>query len=66
MKDMLELWAAHDQDLPPYGPYNKQYVGFSHAADEARGLRLDVDVLPGLYRRCGALAGRKAAWNRYI
>ena len=51
MKDIMELWAAHDQDLPPYGPYNKQYVGFSHAADEARGLRLDVDVLPGLYRR---------------
>lgn len=22
--------------------------------------------LPGLYRRCGTLAGRKAAWNRYI
>ena len=51
MKDIMELWTAHDQDLPPYGPYNKQYVGFSHAADETRGLRLDVDVLPGLYRR---------------
>ena len=59
MKDIMELWAAHDQDLPTYGPYNKQYVGFSHAADEARGLRLAVDVPPGLYRRCGTLAERR-------
>ena len=47
----MTQWNSHDQALPAYGPYNKQYVGFSHVADEARGLRLDVDVLPGLYRR---------------
>ena len=47
----MKQWDSHDQNLPAYGPYNKQYVGFSHVADEARGLRLDVDVLPGLYRR---------------
>ncbi|MGN0778706.1 MAG: MGH1-like glycoside hydrolase domain-containing protein [Aristaeellaceae bacterium] len=44
-------WDSHDIDLPSYGPYNKEYVGFSHVADPERGLRLDVDVLPGFYRR---------------
>ncbi|MBR3504538.1 MAG: hypothetical protein IKO07_09925 [Clostridia bacterium] len=42
---------THDLDLPQYGPYNKRYVGFSHIADPERGLRLDIDVLPGFYRR---------------
>ena len=42
---------THDLDLPQYGPYNKRYVGFSHIADPQRGLRLDIDVLPGFYRR---------------
>ena len=46
MKD----WS-HDISLPQYGPYNKQYVGFSHIASPARGLRLDIDLLPGFYRR---------------
>ena len=44
-------WTSHDIQLPQYGPYNKQYVGFSHIAAPDRGLRLDVDVLPGFYRR---------------
>ncbi|MBQ8954018.1 MAG: hypothetical protein IJ048_07865 [Clostridia bacterium] len=42
---------SHDIDLPQYGPYNKQYVGFSHIASPERGLRLDIDLLPGFYRR---------------
>ncbi len=46
MKD----WS-HDIDLPQYGPYNKQYVGFSHIASPGRGLQLDIDLLPGFYRR---------------
>ena len=46
MKD----WS-HDIDLPQYGPYNKQYAGFSHIASPERGLRLDIDLLPGFYRR---------------
>ena len=46
MKD----WT-HDISLPQYGPYNKQYAGFSHIASPERGLRLDIDVLPGFYRR---------------
>ena len=46
MKD----WA-HDISLPQYGPYNKQYAGFSHIASPERGLRLDIDLFPGFYRR---------------
>lgn len=42
---------SHDLSLPAWGPYNKQFVGFSHLADEQRGLRFDVDVFPGFYRR---------------
>lgn len=46
MKD----WC-HDLNLPAFGPYNKQYVGFSHIASPSRGLRLDIDLFPGFYRR---------------
>ncbi len=42
---------SHDIDLPEYGPYNKEYVGFSHIASKEKGLRLDIDVLPGFFRR---------------
>jgi len=43
--------VPHDLSLPVWGPYNKRFVGFSHLADEKRGLRFDVDVFPGFYRR---------------
>lgn len=36
----------------------------AHQAEERGKAR--KGPLPGLYRRCGTLAGRKAAWNRYI
>ena len=41
----------HDLNLPEWGPYNKEYVGFSHIADAQRGLRFDLDLFPGYYRR---------------
>lgn len=41
----------HDLDLPPWGPYTKKYLGISHVADQARGLRFDLSVFPGIYRR---------------
>ncbi len=43
--------ALHDLSLPVWGPYNKKFVGFSHLADEKQGLRFDVDVFAGFYRR---------------
>lgn len=41
----------HDLSLPDWGPYGKQYAGASHIADRTRGLRFDLSVFPGLYRR---------------
>lgn len=43
--------SSRDLHLPVWGPYNKKFVGFAHLADEERGLRFDVDVFPGFYRR---------------
>ena len=37
--------------LPPWGPYTKTYNGISHIADLERGLRFDLSVFPGHYRR---------------
>lgn len=40
-----------DLDLPAWGPYTKKYLGISHVSDRERGLRFDLSVFPGLYRR---------------
>lgn len=41
----------YDLSLPPWGPYNKKYLGTAHIADKARGYRFDVNLFPGYYRR---------------
>ena len=41
----------HDLRLPLWGPYNKDYLGASHVADAERGLRFDLNLFPGYYRR---------------
>ena len=41
----------HDLSLPMWGPYNKDYLGVSHVADERKGLRFDFNLFPGYYRR---------------
>ena len=41
----------HDLSLPLWGPYNKEYLGASHVADSERGLRFDLNLFPGYYRR---------------
>ena len=52
LQDALDtLQGSHDLRLPAWGPYSKRYMGFSHIPDVARGLRFDVSVFPGLYRR---------------
>lgn len=40
-----------DLGLPAWGPYTKEYAGISHIPDADRGLRFDLSVFPGLYRR---------------
>ena len=42
---------SHDLRLPQWGPYTKRYTGISHIPDPARGLRFDLGILPGRYRR---------------
>ncbi|MBQ7822405.1 MAG: hypothetical protein IJ391_09010 [Clostridia bacterium] len=41
----------HDLNLPLWGPYNKEYLGASHITDIDRGLRFDLNLFPGYYRR---------------
>ena len=42
---------THDINLPDWGPYTKWYAGISHIADREKGLRFDLSVFPGFYRR---------------
>ena len=37
--------------LPAWGPYTKKYIGISHIPDMQQGIRFDLSVFPGLYRR---------------
>ncbi|HQE91567.1 MAG TPA: hypothetical protein PLH19_01520 [Anaerolineae bacterium] len=46
-----ELNDSHDLRLSAWGPYTKRYMGISHIPDVRTGLRFDVSVFPGLYRR---------------
>lgn len=42
---------THDLRLPAWGPYTKKYAGISHIPRPAAGLRFDLSVFPGFYRR---------------
>lgn len=42
---------THDLSLPDWGPYTKNYIGISHISDNKRGIRFDLSVFPGFYRR---------------
>ncbi|HNW58910.1 MAG TPA: hypothetical protein PKI62_04495 [bacterium] len=53
--DFAALNQTHDLSLPAWGPYTKKYIGLSHIPDAQQGLRFDVGVFPGLYRRKVAL-----------
>jgi len=41
----------HDLNLPSWGPYTKKYIGVSHIPDIDKGIRFDLSVFPGFYRR---------------
>lgn len=45
------LKNSHDLRLEKWGPYTKKYMGISHVSDPKDGLRFDVSVIPGFYRR---------------
>jgi Trehalase len=49
--DLSSLAGSHDLRLPLWGNYTKTYNGISHVADLARGMRFDLSVFPGHYRR---------------
>lgn len=51
LSDLASLAGSHDLRLPPWGSYTKTYNGVSHVADHERGLRFDLSVFPGRYRR---------------
>lgn len=43
--------GKHDLRLPAWGPYTKKYAGISHVTDSDNGIRFDLSVFPGFYRR---------------
>jgi hypothetical protein len=49
--DTTQLAGTHDLRLSAWGPYTKRYIGISHVPDAGSGLRFDLSVFPGLYRR---------------
>lgn len=51
MTDFATLRGSHDLQLSAWGPYTKRYMGISHIPDVSAGLRFDLSVFPGLYRR---------------
>ena len=49
--DIDKLKNSYNLQLPDWGPYTKKYLGISHIADQKRGIRFDLSVFPGYYRR---------------
>jgi hypothetical protein len=49
--DLDRLAETHDLRLPDWGSYTKDYNGISHLANKKLGLRFDVSVFPGFFRR---------------
>ncbi|HCM1552944.1 TPA: hypothetical protein N2951_001173 [Vibrio parahaemolyticus] len=43
--------SNHDLNISPWGPYSKKYTGLSHIPDISSGIRFDLGVMPGFYRR---------------
>lgn len=48
---MKTEFQTHDLTLPSWGPYTKKYSGISHIPAANDGVRFDLAVFPGLYRR---------------
>ena len=48
---MQFIEKSHNLNLPDWGPYTKRYVGISHLPGDNEGIRFDLSVFPGYYRR---------------
>jgi hypothetical protein len=48
---LKKIDGTHDLSLPDWGPYSKRYIGVSNIPDIKSGLRFDLSVFPGFYRR---------------
>ncbi len=48
---MKTEFQTHDLTLPAWGPYTKLYSGISHIPQANDGVRFDLAVFPGYYRR---------------
>jgi len=46
-----QLSQTHDLNLPDWGPYTKRYAGISYLPDIQAGLRFDIGIATGYYRR---------------
>ena len=55
------MYKKHDLNLPEWGPYTKRYMGISHIADDAKGIRFDLCAFPGIYR--GKLCIPNVLWE---
>lgn len=51
MKSINRISNSRDLSIPDWGPYTKKYMGISHVADKKKGIRFDLSVFPGYYRR---------------
>jgi len=49
--DFNALNGTHDLTFPDWGPYSKRYIGISHIPAKESGIRFDLSVFPGFYRR---------------
>ena len=57
---------SHDLNLPDWGPYSKRYAGVSHIPDASKGLRFDLAILPGYFRRQMLIPNEKWASGHYV
>lgn len=48
---MNEITKQHDLSLGKWGPYNKEYLGVCHVANEELGASFGVQLFPAFYRR---------------
>ena len=51
MENKINPTAMHDLSLGKWGPYNKQYLGACHIANEELGASFAVELFPAFYRR---------------
>lgn len=51
----MKLETQHDLNISDWGPYSKKFMGVSHLADKQNGIRFDLSLMPGIFRRVTAI-----------